>query len=87
MILVVFTDGLRHAGTLSGNGRYDPEAAFQQMVAEGTISPRTIADTLLEEAVEMDNGRPKDDVSVLVAAVLPDDEANKIRRMDVYLPL
>lgn len=87
MILVVFTDGLRHAGTLSGNGRYDPQAAFQQMVAEGTISPRTIADTLLEEAVEMDDGRPKDDISVLVTAVLPDDETNKIRRMDVYLPL
>ena len=87
LILVVFTDGLRHAGTLSGNGRYDPHAAFQQMVDEGTNSPRIIADTLLEEAVEMDDGRPKDDISVLVTAVLPDGENSKIRRMDVHLPL
>lgn len=87
MILVVFTDGLRHAGTLSGNGRYEPEAAFRQLVDAGTTSPRDIADALLSQAVAMDNGRPKDDISVLVTAVLPDEKSNKIRRMDVQLPL
>ena len=86
LIIVVFTDGLRHAGTLSGNGRYDPHQAFTQMVAEGITSPRIIADTLLDEAVQMDNGRPKDDISVLVTAVLP-SKADEVRRMEVRLPL
>ncbi len=86
-IIVVFTDGLRHAGTLSGNGRYDPAAAFTRMIAEGLTDARTIADTLLAEAIEMDNGRPRDDISVLVTAVLPKIEDNKIRRMEVCLPL
>ena len=86
-IIVVFTDGLRHAGTLSGNGRYDPAAAFTRMIDEGVTDARTIADTLLAEAIEMDNGRPRDDISVLVTAVLPKIEDNKIRRMQVCLPL
>lgn len=86
-LIVVFTDGLRHAGTLSGNGRYDPQAAFAQIVAEGVQDPRIIADTLLDEAIDMDNGRPKDDISILVAAVLADDDHQKIRRMEVHLPL
>ena len=86
-IIVVFTDGLRHAGTLSGNGRYDPAAAFTRMIDEGITNARTIADTLLAEAIEMDNGRPRDDISVLVTAVLPKIEDNKIRRMQVCLPL
>ncbi len=86
-IIVVYTDGLRHAGTLSGNRCYDPCAAFVQMTARGITSPRTIADTLLAEAVDMDKGRPKDDISVLVTAVLPAATEDKIRRMDVHLPL
>lgn len=86
-IIVVFTDGLRHAGTLSGNGRYEPAEALLRMIGEEVRDARVIADTLLEEAIEMDNGRPRDDISVLVTAVLPKIEDNKIRRMQVSLPL
>ncbi len=86
-IIVVFTDGLRHAGSLSGNGRYDPAAAFARMIGEGMTNARTIADTLLAEAIEMDNGRPRDDISVLVTAVVPHEADDKIRRMQVCLPL
>jgi serine phosphatase RsbU (regulator of sigma subunit) len=86
-IIVVFTDGLRHAGTLSGRGtNYEPAAALQRLIHEGVTSARQIADTLLTEAVAMDNGRPRDDISLLVAAVLP-HEGNEVRRMEVHLPL
>ena len=53
---------------------------------EGIWSPRTIADSLLSEALAIENGRPKDDISVLVTAVLP-DTGDDIRRLDVRLPL
>lgn len=86
MVIVVFTDGLRHAGSLSGREAYDPVAAMQVMMADGVIVPRQIADRLLDEAIAQDNGRPRDDISVLVTAVLP-DHGNEIRRMDVQLPL
>ncbi|MCZ7674545.1 MAG: hypothetical protein M5U34_49170 [Chloroflexi bacterium] len=45
-----------------------------------------MADTLLAEALDMENGRPRDDISVLVASVLPDLD-DRIRRLDVHLPL
>ncbi|MBE7532784.1 MAG: serine/threonine-protein phosphatase [Ardenticatenaceae bacterium] len=86
-IIVVFTDGLRHAGDWSGQGGYDPEATFREMIAAGITSPRTIADSLMAGALAKDNGRPKDDISVLVTAVLPPVHSTKIRRMDVHLPL
>lgn len=86
-IIVIFTDGLRHAGTLSGNHGYDPCAAFVQLVNRGINRPRPIADTLLAEAVAREHGRPKDDISVLVTAVLPLQSEDKVRRMEVYLPL
>lgn len=85
-IIVAFTDGLRHAGSLSGNGSYDPVAAMQRLLDAGVSNPQMIADTLLAEAKEMDNGRPRDDISVLVAAVLP-EQGNEVRRMEVHLPL
>lgn len=85
-ILVVFTDGLRHAGSLSGLNCYDPAQAVRQMVDSGVREAQTIADTLLNEALEMDNGRPRDDISVLVAAVLP-RQNDEVRRLQVHLPL
>lgn len=86
-IIVVFTDGLRHAGDWSGQSGYDPAAAFREMVTAGITSPRTIADSLMTGALAKDNGRPKDDISVLVTAVLPPVHDTRIRRMDVHLPL
>lgn len=87
MIVVVFTDGLRHAGTLSGNPGYDPCLATKHIIEAGIMDPRVIADTLLAEAVACDNGRPRDDISVLVTAVLPSDPEDKTRRLSVQLPL
>lgn len=86
-IIAVFTDGLRHAGSLSGKEHYDPCAAFVRLIDAGITCPRTIADSLLAEAVAMDNGRPKDDISILVTAVLPIETETKIRRLEVFLPL
>jgi hypothetical protein len=48
--------------------------------------PQQIADTLLREAVALDNGRPRDDISVLVASVLP-AQGDGVRRLAVKLPL
>ncbi|MCA9898415.1 MAG: serine/threonine-protein phosphatase [Ardenticatenaceae bacterium] len=86
-VLVVFTDGLRHAGSLSGNGSYDPVAATQNMLGAGVTEARMLADTLLAEANAMDNGRPRDDISVLVVSVQTSNPKDDVRRMDVSLPI
>ena len=84
-IIVVFTDGLRHAGSLSGNHCYEPLAAMQQMVADGVADADKIANTLLQEAYELDNGRPRDDISVLVISVCEGD--NEVRRLNGHINL
>lgn len=86
-VIVIFTDGLRHAGSLSGHLGYDPYPTFVQLIEQGIFTPRTIANTLLTEAVAADNGRPKDDISLLVTAVLPTEIDATIRRMEIFLPL
>ena len=87
-ILVVYTDGLHHAGSLSGRASYDPIAAAQRMIcSEGIVAARPLADRLLAEANEMDNGRPRDDISVLVVSVQSNGQKDDVRRMDVSLPI
>jgi serine phosphatase RsbU (regulator of sigma subunit) len=86
-LIVVFTDGLRHAGSLSGNINYDPLAATKLMLENGTTDAQLVADTLLGEAVAMDNGRPRDDVSVLVISVIENDMSNKVRRLQGSIPI
>lgn len=85
-VIVVFTDGLRHAGSWSGQQRYNPTEAVERMLAGGSVSPGQIANDLLQGAVAMDGGRPRDDISVLVVSVLPRQE-DEVRRLEVRLPL
>jgi serine phosphatase RsbU (regulator of sigma subunit) len=84
-IIVVFTDGLQHAGSLSGNRCYEPFAAMQQMIAAGVIDAYEIADTLLQGAYQLDNGRPRDDISVLVISVCESEDP--IRRLNGRISL
>jgi len=49
-------------------------------------SAQRIADTLLDKAVKLDDGRPVDDCSVVVLKVLPLTGDN-VRRLNVRLPI
>lgn len=86
-VIVVFTDGLRHAGSLSGSRNYDPYAATKRMLEDGMTDAQFIADTLLEEAVVMDSGRPRDDISVLVISVKGNESKNLVRRLQGSIPI
>jgi serine phosphatase RsbU (regulator of sigma subunit) len=87
-IVVAFTDGLRHAGSLSGKGRsYDPYAAFQAMVDVGQCDAAAICDRLLAEAMAMDNNRPRDDISVIAISVLDSPDGDEVRRQSGRLTL
>lgn len=87
-IVVAFTDGLRHAGTLSGKGHgYDPFGALQAMVAAGTCAAAAICDHLLAGALALDDGRARDDISVMAISVLGSREGDEVRRLSGRLIL
>src|SRR5919205_3656053 len=68
LIIVIYTDGLIHAGKRRGMPM-DVGATIRSIVEDQDPSPQTLADTLLAEAVRLDENRPADDISVLVLKV------------------
>ena len=84
--LVVFTDGILEAGRHTSQ-RLDVATLVPELLATTPDSPQSLADSLLERAVTADQGRPCDDISVLIVAVLPQDSDNDVRRMSVSFPI
>jgi serine phosphatase RsbU (regulator of sigma subunit) len=82
---VVYTDGLVHAGDRYGQPM-DVCASLLELLEEEDPSPQMIADSLLEQALRLDQGRPADDVSVVVLRV-SNFQGDAVRRMSVRLPL
>jgi hypothetical protein len=56
------------------------------ILEEEDPTSQEIADTVLNQAIRLDQNRPNDDMSVLVMRVVP-DESDQIRRMTVRLPV
>ena len=84
--LVVFTDGVLEAGRQSGR-RLDVTTLVPELLAATARNPQDLADALLDHAVAADQGRPRDDISVLVVAVVARDDGDDVRRMSVSFPI
>jgi serine phosphatase RsbU (regulator of sigma subunit) len=85
LIIVLYTDGLVHAGKRRGLPM-DVGATIRSVVEEEDPSPQMLADTLLGEAVRLDENRPADDISVVVLKVTA-RAGDSVRRMAVRLPI
>lgn len=84
-VVVIYTDGLETAGARSSRA-LDIPAAVRELTSRDDTSAQQLADSLLRQALALDDGRPHDDVSVLVLRVL-DREGDGVRRMTVQLPI
>ncbi len=84
LTIIIYTDGLTHAGKRIGQPM-DIGAAIQAMLSDEDPSPQEIADSLLAHAVRLDENRPADDISVVVIRVISEEKDN-VRRMSVSLP-
>lgn len=84
--VVMFTDGVMNAGSTHGGFGEDICTFLEGLLEEQEPSAQFIADSLLSQAIRMDNNRPQDDMSVTVMRVVtrPNDF---IRRMVVRLPV
>lgn len=85
LVIVLHTDGLEHAGKRRGQPM-EVCTVIQAMLDEQDPSPQSIADELLAHAISLDEGRPADDISVVVLKVTP-RVGDHVRRMSVRLPI
>ena len=85
LTIVLYTDGLTHAGERRGNPMEVGEA-IRSVLEDQDPSPQSLADSLLAHAVRLDDDRPADDISVLVLKFSSNIEDN-VRRMTVRLPI
>lgn len=85
LIIVLYTDGLVHAGERRGQPMNTLEI-LDSMMEDQDPGPQEIADTLLAHAVNLDDNRPADDISVVVIKVSTLNGDN-VRRMTVRLPI
>jgi serine phosphatase RsbU (regulator of sigma subunit) len=84
--LVVFTDGVLAAGERYGE-RLDVVQFVTDFLTSGGMNAQAMADAILEQAVELDRGRPSDDISVLVIAIVPRVREDSVRRMAISFPI
>ncbi|KAA3645659.1 MAG: serine/threonine-protein phosphatase [Chloroflexi bacterium] len=84
LLVVAYSDGLVHAGDRVGQ-HLDVSAELQGLLDEDA-SPQQIADGLMDKAMQLDDGRPIDDISVVVLAVTVRN-GDDIRRMSMRLPI
>jgi serine phosphatase RsbU (regulator of sigma subunit) len=83
--IVVYTDGIAHAGSRTGQS-LDVCMLIESMLEDLDPTPQEVADTLLNEAIRLDSGRPNDDMSIVVLRVSP-ASSGQIRHMTVRLPV
>jgi len=85
LFVVAFTDGLTHAGSREGKS-LDILTYLKELVFKFKgFSSQQIADELINKALELDNHRPIDDISVVVIRTT-EHEGDDIRRVTVRLP-
>ena len=83
--VVACTDGLCSAGDLAGHSLNLP-ALILEVIASGA-SAQAMADQLLAAAIAADQGRPRDDTSVLVVSLLAGDGEGGVRRLSASFPV
>ncbi|MDH3944557.1 MAG: serine/threonine-protein phosphatase [Anaerolineae bacterium] len=82
--VVLFTDGLVHAGDRIKEGM-DIKQELTGLLGQ-ELNTQEVADGLLDRAMTLDEGRPIDDISVVVLQVLPSN-GDEVRRMSVRFPI
>jgi serine phosphatase RsbU (regulator of sigma subunit) len=83
--IVMYTDGLLNAGGRIGQA-LDICMLLESLLEDQEPTAQEIADTILLNAIRLDNDRPDDDMSIVVLRALS-KERDLIRRMTVHIPV
>jgi len=84
--IVIFTDGLQHAGKRQ-HCLLDIPALLAAVDLAKLTAAREIADLLFDEAYRLDQQRPGDDISVLIITILQKSLSRAGRHLQVSFPL
>lgn len=84
-VVVAYTDGLEMAGTRASRA-FDLPGKIRELTAQGCTDATHLANELLACALELEDHRPQDDMSVIVLCVREHSD-DGIRRLSVSLPL
>jgi serine phosphatase RsbU (regulator of sigma subunit) len=84
--LVVVTDGVWAAGFRTG-ARIDLPGLLAARDPDGCAPAAFVADAVLDVALQLDQGRPHDDATVLVLKVVESPAPDPARRMSLRFPL
>jgi len=85
MGIIAFSDGVYYAGRQS-HQHLELCLAIEALIEEQELSPQPMADLLLNHAISLDEGHPRDDMSVIVFSISP-QSTDDIRRMNVSMTL
>jgi serine phosphatase RsbU (regulator of sigma subunit) len=85
LAVIIFSDGLTYAGDRIGTPIH-LETVLEQIQAEVAFDAQKWADALLQHAVDLDQGRPADDISILVA-MIHENSIDDVRRLWARMPL
>jgi serine phosphatase RsbU (regulator of sigma subunit) len=85
-LAIVYTDGLERAGAYS-KPVFDIPNAAQELVNQGEATAQHVADALLGQALALEDGRPRDDISVLVLHITERPVENEVRHLLLRVPL
>ena len=83
-ILLTYSDGLATAGKRYGKGL--PWESIDQQLVELPVSQLGgWVDELIAHAIDLDQGRPSDDISVMALGVVM-DESSALRKLTASIP-
>lgn len=85
MIALAMTDGVYSAG-VRYSGPLNPDDVAAMLAATPPNRVQELADGLLEKAMELDQRRPADDMSVMAFGLAPKESA-EVRRLTLRVPI
>ncbi|HQY90970.1 MAG: SpoIIE family protein phosphatase [Caldilinea sp.] len=87
LTLVVVTDGVWSAGSLTGSSVLDLPVLLAAVDGGQGANAAVTADALLDVAVQLEHSRPRDDATVLVVKVCEAHSSDEARRLRMTAPL
>jgi serine phosphatase RsbU (regulator of sigma subunit) len=84
LMVIIFSDGIVNAGHRTGRP-FDALAHVRDVLPNGALA-HDLADAVLAAAIEVDNGRPNDDMTVAAVTIVPAPVDQPIRTIRVSVP-